>query len=114
MATRKDTAAFILDRLGHPERFSTRAMFGEFALYADGKPVAFICDDQLFVKVLPESADLEPQCERAPAYPGSKDHYLVPEAVIAGNTGLPAILLRMAEVLPLPKVKGNPKRRARK
>ena len=44
MATRKETAAFILGQLGHPDRFSTKGMFGEFALYADGKPVAFICD----------------------------------------------------------------------
>ena len=59
MATRKDTAAFILEQLGLPDRFSVKPMFGEFALYADGKPVAFICDDQLFVKIIPESATLE-------------------------------------------------------
>lgn len=105
MATRKDTAEFILARLGLPERFTTKAMFGEYALYADGRPVAFICDDQLYVKILPESAELEPLCERAQAYPGSKDHYLVPEAVIAGDGRLSMILLRMAEKLPVPKAR---------
>lgn len=105
MATRKDTAIFILDRLGQPDRFSVKPMFGEFALYADGKPVAFICDDQLFVKILPESGSLEDRCERAPAYPGSKDYYLVPEEMIAGERALPALLLRMAEALPLPKAR---------
>jgi DNA transformation protein len=105
MATRKETAAFILEQLGHPDRFSVRSMFGEFALYADGKPVAFICDDQLFVKIMPESAALDDRCERAPAYPGSKDYYLVPEDVITGDRGLPILLLRIAEVLPLPKAK---------
>ena len=59
MSTRKDTATFILHHLGHPERFTVRAMFGEFALYADGKPVAFICDDQLFVKIMPSVAIAE-------------------------------------------------------
>ncbi len=78
-------------------------MFGEFALYADGKPVAFICDDQLFVKIMEESAVLERRCERAPAYPGSKDYYLVPEDVIAGNRKLPEMLLHMSSTLPLPK-----------
>ncbi|HRO99841.1 MAG TPA: TfoX/Sxy family protein [Flavobacteriales bacterium] len=105
MATRKDTAAFILAQLGHADRFSVKAMFGEFALYADGKPVAFICDDQLFVKMMPESAALDPHCERAPAYPGSKDYYLVPEALIVGDRSLPGILLRMGEALPLPKAR---------
>lgn len=103
MATSKETAAFILRHLGDPERFSVRPMFGEFALYADGKPVGFICDDQLLVKILPESAALDDRCERAQAYPGSKDYYLVPEDIITGDHRLAALLLRVGEVVPLPK-----------
>jgi TfoX/Sxy family transcriptional regulator of competence genes len=80
-------------------------MFGEFALYADGKTVGFICDDQLLVKITPESAALEGRCERAPAYPGSKDYFLVPEDLLVGERLLPALLLRMAEALPLPKAR---------
>jgi DNA transformation protein and related proteins len=110
MATRKETAAFILAQLGHPERFSVKAMFGEFALYADGKPVAFISDDQLFVKILPESTALEGRCEHAPAYPGSKDYYLVPEDMITGERKLPELLLRVAEAVPLPKRKPKARR----
>lgn len=109
MATRKETAAFILQQLGMPDRFSVKAMFGEFALYADGKPVAFICDDQLFVKIMPASAALEGRCERAQAYPGSKDHYLVPEELITGESRLAGMLLRIGEALPLPKAKRKKK-----
>ena len=105
MGTRKDTAAFILDQLGHADRFRVKSMFGEFALYADGKPVAFICDDQLFVKIMPESALLDTRCEKAPAYPGSKDYYLVPEDLITGDRKLAELLLRIASVLPMPKAK---------
>jgi TfoX/Sxy family transcriptional regulator of competence genes len=111
MATRNDTAEFILAHLGLPERFGVRAMFGEFALYADGKPVALICDDQLFVKIMPESAALDGRCERAPAYPGAKDHYLVPEDMISRESKLASMLLRMGEALPLPKTKRSQKRR---
>lgn len=103
MASRKQTAAYVLDRLGHPGRFTVRSMFGEFALYADGKPVAFICDDQLFVKILPESAALGARCERAPAYPDSKDYFLVPEEMIASDRELPQELLRISGSLPAPK-----------
>ena len=110
MATRTDTADHILKQLGLPDRFSVKPMFGEFSLYADGKPVAFICDDQLFVKIMPESAALEGRCERAPAYPGSKDYYLVPEDVISGESKLAGMLLRIGEALPLPKAK-RPKKR---
>lgn len=111
MATRKDTAVFVLEHLGHPERFTVRPMFGEFALYADGKPVAFICDDQLFVKIMPESASLEGRCERVPAYPGSKPYYLVPEELITGDRSLPGLLLRIGDALPLPKAKRHAARR---
>lgn len=110
MASRKDTAASILAELGHPNRFSAKAMFGEFAPYADGRPVAFICDDRLFVKIMPESAALEGRCELAPAYPGGKEYYLVPEELITGDRKLPAQLLRMAEALPLPKARKKAKR----
>lgn len=105
MGARKETAAFILEQLDRPDRFTVRSMFGEFALYADGKPVAFICDDQLFVKIMPESAPLAGRSERAPAYPGSKDYYLVPEEVITGDRELSGLLLRMAQALPFPKTK---------
>lgn len=105
MATSKETATFILEALGQGERFSVKPMFGEFAIYADGKTVGFICDDQLLLKVMPESADLDALCERAPAYPGSKDYYLVPEDMITGDRKLPALMLRMAEELPAPRPK---------
>lgn len=105
MATRKHTADFILSQLGHADRFSVFPMFGEFALYTDGKVVGLICDDQLFVKVMPESAVLERNCERAPPFPGAKDYYLVPEEVIAAPRVLVDTLLRMAVVLPYPKKK---------
>jgi TfoX/Sxy family transcriptional regulator of competence genes len=105
MATTKETAAFILEELGQSERFSVKPMFGEFAIYADGKTVGFICDDQLLLKIMPESADLNALCERAQAYPGSKDYYLVPEDVITGDRKLPQLMLRMAAALPPPKAK---------
>ena len=110
MATRKDTAAFILEQLGHAERVSVRPMFVEYALYADAKPVASICDDQLFVKILPESAALENTCERAPAYPGSKDYFLVPEDMITVDHKLSELLLRVGSVVPFPKSRKKAKR----
>jgi TfoX/Sxy family transcriptional regulator of competence genes len=113
MASQKHTADFILHQLGLPDRFTVKSMFGEYALYADGKPVALICDDRLFVKRMAESLELEGRCELAPAYPGSKDHYLVPEEMIAGDRRLAGILLRMAEVLPFPKARRKATGRAR-
>ena len=109
MPTRETTAAFILDQLGHPDRFSVRSMFGEFALYAEGKVVGLICDDHLYVKILPESTVLERTCDHAAPFPGAKDYYLVPESMITGDRSLAELLCRMALALPYPKAK-KPKR----
>jgi TfoX/Sxy family transcriptional regulator of competence genes len=75
-------------------------MFGEYALYADGKTVAFICDDTLFVKILPASVTLENVCEKGPCYPGSKDYYIVTEDQLSSIETLPEILLAIAAATP--------------
>jgi TfoX/Sxy family transcriptional regulator of competence genes len=107
MATRKETTTFILDQLGRPGRFGVKPMFGEYAMYADGRTVGFICDDRLLLKIMPENAVLAEHCGRASAYPGSKDYYLIPMDLITGDRKLPGLLLRMAAALPLPKTKGK-------
>ena len=100
MATQKETVDFILKKLRDPKRFSARAMFGEYALYADGKVVALICDDLLHVKILPASKELEPLCEQGPPYPGAKPHYIVEEVQLSTITNLPAILSAIARARP--------------
>jgi TfoX/Sxy family transcriptional regulator of competence genes len=68
MPTSKETAEFILGKLRHPDRILVKRMFGEFSLYADGKMVAVICDDRLYVKIAPASKELEDQCEKGEPY----------------------------------------------
>ncbi len=97
MATRKETVEFILQKLRDTKRFSARAMFGEYALYADGKVVALICDDRLYVKILPASAELERQCEKGEPYPGAKPHYVVEEGQLSTLPNLPGILFSIAK-----------------
>jgi TfoX/Sxy family transcriptional regulator of competence genes len=100
VSTQKETIEFILESLGDSKRFSARAMFGEYALYADGKVVALVCDDQLFVKILPASGALEAICEKSPPYPGAKPHYVVEEDQISRMEDLPGILFDIAKSLP--------------
>lgn len=97
MATHSDTVQFIVEKLRDQKRFSTRAMFGEYALYADGKVVALICDDRLYVKILPASAALDNQCEKGEPYPGAKPHYLIEEGQLSTLPQLPGILFAIAE-----------------
>lgn len=105
MPTQKETVEFILQKLDMPEVFSVRKMFGEYALYSSGKVVALICDDQLYVKILPASAELEGVCEKDEAYPGSKPYYLVEESQLSHIKNLAEILCNIADSLPKPKPK---------
>jgi DNA transformation protein len=100
MATQKETVEFLLAKLRQPQTFSARAMFGEYALYADGKVVALICDDLLYVKILPASQELEALCEKGEPYPGARPHYLVEETLLSTLPTLPQILCAIAESRP--------------
>ena len=80
MSTSAATIAHILDTLA-PLPLSSRKMFGEYALYLDGKTVAFVCDDTLFIKPTPGANAVLPDAERGPAYPGSKDYIIGSEAL---------------------------------
>ncbi len=107
MSTQKETIDFILEQLGNGKRFSARAMFGEYALYADGKVVALVCDDLLYVKISPASVQLESLCEKDSPYPGAKPHYMIEEDQLSKMEELPTILLNIAKSLPAKKKKAR-------
>lgn len=80
-------------------------MFGEYALYADKKTVALVCDDLLYVKILPASAQLEDRCEKGEPYPGARPHYVVEEDMLSNSEDIGDILCAIATSLPEPKKK---------
>jgi hypothetical protein len=110
MATQKETAEFILQKLRGPARFTVRAMFGEYALYVDGKVAAFICDDLLYVKIIPASQELEAICEKGHPFPGARLHYLVDEGQLSTIQNLPGILISVANAAPAKKKKAPRKK----
>ena len=56
---------------------SARKMFGEYALYLDGKLFALVCDDQLFLKPTPAGRAHAPNLGEGAPYPGAKPCLLV-------------------------------------
>jgi TfoX/Sxy family transcriptional regulator of competence genes len=108
VASSQVTVDSVLASLRSP-RFSAKKMFGEFAVYLDGKVVALVCDDRLYVKVHAATDALADACELAPPYPGAKDHYVLDEGQWASRQDLPQLLVKLAKELPAPK----PKKKAR-
>lgn len=80
MSTRAETIEHLLDALA-PLPLSARKMFGEYALYLDGKVVALVCDDQLFLKPTPGALAALPGCPQGHPYPGAKPHLLATDAL---------------------------------
>lgn len=109
MATRPETIAAVLDTLD-PLPLTARRMFGEVALYLDGRTVALICDDTLFIKPTPGALALLPEAERAPPYPGAKDH-IVGSAALDDPDLCARVLRQVARETPPPKPKAPPKPR---
>ncbi len=50
MSSSQEFVDYIIDQIENAGVITFRKMFGEYALYCNGKVVALICDDQLFVK----------------------------------------------------------------
>jgi TfoX/Sxy family transcriptional regulator of competence genes len=109
MGTRADTITHLLDALA-PLPLSARKMFGEYALYLDGKVVALVCDDQLFLKPTPGAQAILPDCPTGHPYPGAKLHLLVTDALDAPDPVVAALKAVAAETpAPKPKKPKTPK-----
>ncbi len=102
MPTRRPTLDFICEQSGLGSRVRARAMFGEYALYLDGKVVGLVCDDTLFVKPTEAGRALLGTPTEAPPYEGAKPHFCIRE-LLDDREGLQALLLATAAALPAPK-----------
>lgn len=105
MGTSASTIDFLLDQLAPLSGVSSRKMFGEYALYVDGKVVGLVCDDQLFLKITPAGKELVGErYQEGPPYPGAKPHLLVTEGIEDADW-LCELVRRTAEALPAPQPK---------
>ena len=100
MGTTKDYMEFVLGQLHGPWALRCKKMFGEYMVYADDKPVLIVCDNTVFVKMLPCVADLMDGAETAPPYEGAKPHYVLD---IEDTEKAAEVVSRVAAVTPVPK-----------
>jgi TfoX/Sxy family transcriptional regulator of competence genes len=109
MASDLDFIEYACDQLGGAEHITYRKMFGEAAVYREGKVVALICDNQLYVKPTRAGRALIAKPVEAPPYPGAKLHFLIDEGL--DDREWLAVLIRATYAeLPAPKPK-KPKAR---
>lgn len=102
MASDLTTVQYLCDQAELGARLTYKKMFGEYALYLDGKVIAFICDDQLFVKPTAAGRDYLGTPHLAPPYPIAKPHFLLIDE-IEDPEALRRIFQITADALPAPK-----------
>src|SRR6478735_3101093 len=112
MATQQSFVDYVAEQSQLEQRLSFKRMFGEYAVYLDGKVVAFACDNSLFIKPSAETAHLTAKLPQRPPYPGAKD-YPVADQLLDEPDELRALLLATERAMPAPKLKAAAKGRAR-
>lgn len=105
MATSQSTVDYILDQLSDAGDVSARKMFGEFGLYCDGKFVASVCDDTLFIKPTKQGHAFAPDQEMGPPYDGAKDQFKISGDQLEDADWVSELLRITTASLPAPKPK---------
>jgi len=100
MATSADYVEYVAAQVESCGIIRYRKMFGEYMVYLNDKPVLLVCDNSVFVKILPCLDHLMAKAERGFPYKGAKEHYLLD----IDNTELAqAVVAALEAVTPLPK-----------
>lgn len=102
MATDSDFIDYVSGQVALGGRLTHKKMFGEYALYVDGKVVAFACDNRLFVKPSAAAATLALTLPQRPPYPGAKD-YPVADELLDDSDAIRHLLLETAALMAVPK-----------
>ena len=109
MTSDREFVTYVCEQLRGAGEISSRRMFGQAAVYLEGKVVGLVFDNQLFVKATePGRAKIGVPVE-APPFTGANNWFLM--ADLDDPEFLADLIRTTAAALPLPKAKSkNPKR----
>ena len=77
MSSDKSFMDFVIDQIENAGTITYKKMFGEYVLYSDGKVVALVCDNRLFIKQTEGGRKFIGDVVLDPPYPGAKLHFLI-------------------------------------
>ena len=109
MSTDASFIEYVCDQARGAGELSFRKMFGEYAFYCDGKVVALVCDNQVFLKPTDAGRTLLLRVREAAPYPGARPHWLIDETLDDGETWARLVA---ATAKALPAAKPKPQRKA--
>jgi DNA transformation protein and related proteins len=102
MASDLSFVEYVSDQMSAAGPIAFRKMFGDYAIYCDGKVVALVCDNQLFVKPTAAGRAYMEQVVEAPPYQGAKPHFLIGDE-LDNRDWLANLISITYRALPVPK-----------
>ena len=103
MASNTDFVQYIADQCSEAGEIVTKKMFGDYAIYCDGKIFGLICDDSFYVKPTEVGRTLLRTVDMRPPYEGAKDYFYIVD--VDDRDYLSALVRETCKALPAPKVK---------
>ena len=100
MGSTLDFTAYICDQLEGIGAIRHRKMFGEYMIYVNEKPVVMVCDDTVFIKILPCLETVLGNNPIGCPYEGAREHYILDPD---DRETLRWAALLAEEVIPVPK-----------
>jgi TfoX/Sxy family transcriptional regulator of competence genes len=104
MSSDKGFIEFVADQMGNAGNITYRKMFGEYAVYLDGKVVALVCDNKLYVKPTEGGRVFIGNVVEASPYPGAKPSFLIGDK-LEDWEWMSNLIKITAKELPEPKLK---------
>ena len=81
MASDQKFVDFVVDQIENVGLITSKKMFGEYGIFADGKIFALICDNKLFIKPTESGRAFIKDVIEAPPYPGAKTSFLIEDKI---------------------------------
>ena len=106
MGTTIDFIEYICDQIAGVGEIRYKKMFGEYMVYVNGKPILLVCDNAVFVKVLPCLDETMREADKGFPYDGAKEHYVLD---IDNAKFRKEVIAILEPVTPLPKPKKKSK-----
>lgn len=103
MASSIDYVLYVCEQMSLAGDITYKKMFGEFAVYCNGKCFALVCDNQLFINPTTAGLSLLPEATMASPYNGAKPRILIED--IDDRDFLCKLVQETCDQLPMPKPK---------
>jgi TfoX/Sxy family transcriptional regulator of competence genes len=104
MTSDKSFVDFIVDQIENADQITYKKMFGEYAIYYNGKVVALVCDNRLFVKTTEAGRAFIGNFTEVSPYTGAKVSFLIDDRV-EDREWISNLIRITFEELPEPKIK---------